>query len=72
MKKLVIFPIVPCIVPDIENGKINQITPGAKVTHGQMIKIDCKHQYEQPNNVSISICNNGTWTQLPKCVPGLY
>lgn len=42
------------------------------MTHGQMIKIDCKHQYEQPNNVSISICNNGTWTQLPKCVPGLY
>ncbi|CAG4983211.1 unnamed protein product [Parnassius apollo] len=36
---------------------------------GDVILVDCEKNYEFPsNNVAVN-CNNGTWTQIPRCQP---
>ncbi len=61
----------PCIVPELDNGRVNFFPTGQKVSHGQVIKVDCKPQYELHYNTTDAFCHNGTWTHVPQCVPGL-
>ncbi|CAH2250497.1 jg9593 [Pararge aegeria aegeria] len=39
------------------------------VQHGEMIMVDCEKNYEFPSNIVTVSCNNGTWTQIPRCQP---
>ncbi|XP_015785992.1 sushi, von Willebrand factor type A, EGF and pentraxin domain-containing protein 1-like isoform X2 [Tetranychus urticae] len=59
----------PCIVPDIINGRINNVAPGSRVAHGTAINATCKPQYELSSSSSPFLCNNDTWTHIPKCIP---
>ncbi|XP_053201311.1 uncharacterized protein LOC128386317 isoform X2 [Panonychus citri] len=59
----------PCLVPDIINGRINNIAPGSRVPHGTIINATCKPQYELSSTASPFLCNNGSWTHIPKCIP---
>lgn len=36
---------------------------------GEMIVVDCEKNYEFPSNNVAVTCNNGTWTQIPRCQP---
>lgn len=63
--------LAPCVVPLIENGRINSAAAGSKLPHGSTIEAICKPQYESAiSNTTVSMCNNGTWTVIPFCVPG--
>lgn len=62
--------LAPCLVPDITNGRINNVAPGVTVPHGTIINATCKPQYELSYTASPSRCNNETWTHVPKCIPG--
>ncbi|XP_073962964.1 uncharacterized protein [Choristoneura fumiferana] len=39
------------------------------VQHGEIILVDCEKNYEFPSNNAAVTCNNGTWTQIPRCTP---
>ena len=62
--------MAPCIVPEVEHGRVNGVSPGQRVTHSTEISVDCKAQFELTYNTTGAICNNGTWTHVPHCVPG--
>lgn len=65
--------LAPCVVPLIENGRINSAAAGSKLPHGSTIEAICKPQYESAiSNTTVSMCNNGTWTVIPFCVPGKF
>ncbi|CAG2114848.1 unnamed protein product, partial [Medioppia subpectinata] len=59
----------PCLVPEVENGRVNLFPVNQMVSHGQVIKVDCKPQYELHYNTTEAICNNSSWTHVPHCVP---
>lgn len=40
------------------------------VPHGEQLLVQCEPRYEFLNNGTPVLCNNGTWTQIPKCQPG--
>ncbi|XP_055680814.1 uncharacterized protein LOC129788622 isoform X2 [Lutzomyia longipalpis] len=49
-------------------------TPGigsiSKVQHGTILEVMCDEHYEFPiSSLSPPICNNGTWSVIPRCVP---
>lgn len=39
------------------------------VQHGEALTVDCDPQYEFLASLQPVTCNNGTWTQIPKCEP---
>ncbi|XP_023215881.1 sushi, von Willebrand factor type A, EGF and pentraxin domain-containing protein 1-like isoform X1 [Centruroides sculpturatus] len=61
--------LAPCTVPEIDYGRVNEMAPGSKVNHGENITVDCIPHYDLRYNVTPAICNNGTWTHKPTCVP---
>ncbi|XP_072947913.1 sushi, von Willebrand factor type A, EGF and pentraxin domain-containing protein 1 [Epargyreus clarus] len=77
--------LAPCVVPHVSQGKVvlmenrtggndthehTQIVGSSSmVQHGDMIVVDCEKNYEFPSNNLAVICNNGTWTQIPRCQP---
>ena len=63
--------IAPCLVPEVENGRVNLFPVNQMVSHGQIIKVDCKPQYELHYNTTEAVCNNSSWTHVPQCVPGI-
>lgn len=76
----------PCVVPKIVNGTVKPRgvignysddvvgaigADGAQtVPHGEQLLVRCEPRYEFLNNGTPVQCNNGTWTQIPKCQPG--
>uniref|UniRef100_A0A914VW63 Sushi domain-containing protein n=1 Tax=Plectus sambesii TaxID=2011161 RepID=A0A914VW63_9BILA len=58
----------PCVVPTIEKGHVWHWNQSQQVLHGERIQIKCdaKHELEFPEN---PLCNNGTWSHVPRCVP---
>lgn len=64
--------MAPCLVPEVDHGRVNVVTPGNKVSHGEGIQVDCKPQYELSLNSTQAVCHNGSWTHLPRCIPGQY
>lgn len=74
--------LAPCVVPKIVNGTVwpkghgnateEQAVDadGQTVPHGEQLVVRCEPRYEFLNNGTPVLCNNGTWTQIPKCQPG--
>ncbi|XP_045540469.1 uncharacterized protein LOC106717941 [Papilio machaon] len=77
--------LAPCVVPHVSQGRVvrlenrtednttQEVTQivgsSTMVQHGEVILVDCEQNYEFPsNNVAVN-CNNGTWTQIPRCQP---
>ncbi|XP_035229458.1 sushi, von Willebrand factor type A, EGF and pentraxin domain-containing protein 1-like isoform X2 [Stegodyphus dumicola] len=61
--------LAPCIVPEMEQGNFTDYPPGARVLHGLEINITCENRYDVVHNSTPVVCNNGTWTHVPACVP---
>jgi len=62
----------PCYVPEVDHGKVIELALGSKVTHGDGIRVECISQYELSFNSTLAVCYNGSWTHLPRCIPGEY
>ncbi|XP_076316028.1 protein lev-9-like isoform X3 [Tachypleus tridentatus] len=60
--------LAPCIVPDVQNGRVNHFAPGSTIEHNQHLQVDCKPQHELVYNAMPATCRNGTWTHVPSCV----
>ncbi|CAH2056897.1 unnamed protein product, partial [Iphiclides podalirius] len=77
--------LAPCVVPHVSQGRVVRVEnktgdnktqeftqivgSSTMVQHGEVIIVDCEKNYEFPsNNVAVN-CNNGTWTQIPRCQP---
>ncbi|KAK7866166.1 hypothetical protein R5R35_001392 [Gryllus longicercus] len=39
------------------------------VPHGEKLAVECQPHYEFPGNHTPVVCNNGTWTHIPRCEP---
>ncbi|XP_060533491.1 sushi, von Willebrand factor type A, EGF and pentraxin domain-containing protein 1 isoform X2 [Cylas formicarius] len=65
----------PCVVPHVTKGRVillsrNDTAPTSTVvTHGEMLTVDCDPKFEFQWTHEKVTCNNGTWTQMPKCEP---
>lgn len=48
----------------------NDTPPLASVVpHGEALSVECESQYEFIYSQTPVTCNNGTWTQIPRCEP---
>ncbi|XP_044746690.1 complement factor H isoform X3 [Coccinella septempunctata] len=67
--------LAPCVVPHVSQGRVilvskNDTAPSSTVVvHGEELVVECDQQYEFLGSLSPVSCNNGTWTQIPKCEP---
>ncbi|KAL1513275.1 hypothetical protein ABEB36_002702 [Hypothenemus hampei] len=67
--------LAPCVIPHVNKGRVillsrNDTAPTSTVvTHGEVLTVDCDTSYEFLSIHSEVSCNNGTWTQMPKCEP---
>ncbi|XP_038218678.1 uncharacterized protein LOC119837224 isoform X1 [Zerene cesonia] len=77
--------LAPCVVPHVSQGRVvlmenktsendtqdhTQIVGSSTmVQHGEMIVVECEKDYEFPSMNAAITCNNGTWTQIPRCQP---
>ena len=59
----------PCVVPHVSHGFVRDRASGASVPHSQTIDVQCLSQFQKTHN-STPVCKNGTWSRIPKCVPG--
>ena len=59
----------PCIVPHISHGFVTDRASGSSVPHANTIDVRCLNQFQKTHN-STPICKNGTWSRIPKCIPG--
>ncbi|CAB3232406.1 unnamed protein product [Arctia plantaginis] len=50
-------------------GNTQIVGSSTMVQHGDIIIVDCEKNYEFPSNNAAVTCNNGTWTQIPRCQP---
>jgi hypothetical protein len=48
----------------VANGHV-----GEKVTHGEILEITCTANYEVRSDGEDIVCNNGSWSKVPKCFP---
>ncbi|XP_025833136.1 sushi, von Willebrand factor type A, EGF and pentraxin domain-containing protein 1 isoform X2 [Agrilus planipennis] len=67
--------LAPCVVPQVSHGQVIMVsrndTPTAStlVKDGESLTVDCEENYEFPDMHLSVVCNNGTWTHIPSCVP---
>lgn len=68
--------LAPCIVPKIQKGHVavatranDKINNVSVVEHGEKLVVICQTNYEFPSYRMPVICNNGTWTNIPRCKP---
>ncbi|XP_060807330.1 uncharacterized protein LOC106139408, partial [Amyelois transitella] len=54
---------------DTNEGNTQIVGSSSMVQHGEIIYVDCEKDYEFPSNNAAVTCNNGTWTQIPRCQP---
>ncbi|XP_049879785.1 uncharacterized protein LOC126376459 isoform X2 [Pectinophora gossypiella] len=50
-------------------GNTQIVGSSSMVQHGEVIIVDCEENYEFPSTNAAVTCNNGTWTQIPRCQP---
>ena len=58
----------PCVVPHISHGFVVDRASGSSIGHNQSISVQCLSQFQPTSNFT-TICNNGTWSSVPKCIP---
>ena len=63
--------LAPCIVPEIDNGRMEGMAVGNTLEHGAVVAINCSRDYEASSYEDIT-CNNGTWSSVPKCIPARW
>jgi len=56
-------------VPHISHGFVTDRSSGSSVPHTHTIDVGCLSQFQKTHN-STPICKNGTWSRIPKCIPG--
>lgn len=61
----------PCLVPEIEQGRVDNAAPGHFIAHEKKIAFTCKPNYEPMYERPPPVCQNGTWTFIPKCIPSM-
>ncbi|XP_017775518.1 PREDICTED: CUB and sushi domain-containing protein 3 isoform X2 [Nicrophorus vespilloides] len=66
--------LAPCVVPQVSQGKVTLVSKNVSmnstvVQHGESLTVECDAQYEFFGSYAPVTCNNGTWTQIPKCQP---
>lgn len=60
---------------DTSNATISKVAPGYSVKHGTMLQVTCDKNFElddqmsPDNTIQSPMCNNGTWSFVPKCKP---
>ena len=59
----------PCVVPHISHGFVADRASGSSVPHTHTIDVGCLSQFQKTHN-STPVCKNGTWSRIPKCIPG--
>lgn len=64
--------IAPCSIPQIINGMVENLPPRTKIQHGQPINVTCITNYDLAYQSNPIVCYNGSWSQSPTCVPGLF
>ena len=47
-----------------ELKRVSLLVPG----HNQSVTVSCVPQFQPSHNSSL-VCNNGTWSTVPKCIP---
>lgn len=63
------------MVPQVSQGRVllvsenSTVAPSTVVQHGEELRVECDRQYEFLNSFNPVVCNNGTWTNIPKCEP---
>ena len=71
-KNCLLFKILaPCVVPHISHGFVADRASGSSVPHTQTIDVRCLSQFQKTHN-STPVCKNGTWSPIPKCIPGEF
>ena len=63
--------LAPCVVPHISHGFVADRASGSSVPHTQTIDVRCLSQFQKTHN-STPVCKNGTWSRIPKCIPGIH
>ncbi|GLH01645.1 CSON007528 protein, partial [Gryllus bimaculatus] len=76
--------LAPCVVPGVKQGSVHLLSAAAGdkeaarepikelpmvVPHGEKLAVECQPHYEFPGNHTPVVCNNGTWTHIPRCEP---
>ncbi|XP_066142350.1 sushi, von Willebrand factor type A, EGF and pentraxin domain-containing protein 1 [Euwallacea fornicatus] len=67
--------LAPCVIPHVSKGRVillsrNDTAPTSTVVaHGEQLTVECEAKYEFLWSHEDVSCNNGTWTQIPKCDP---
>ncbi|KAF5269827.1 hypothetical protein FQR65_LT05873 [Abscondita terminalis] len=67
--------LAPCVVPQVSQGRISLISQNTSgpsstvVQDGEALTVHCDPLYEFSLNDAPVVCNNGTWTNIPKCQP---
>jgi hypothetical protein len=75
------FFVAPCVVPHIQQSSLVLLTHSSNrsvvdsthvVQHGEKLIVECEASYEflAGNNTPVE-CDNGTWTHIPTCEPGM-
>ncbi|KAF6197722.1 hypothetical protein GE061_008688, partial [Apolygus lucorum] len=63
--------LAPCVIPKVDQGRVIFESNSSlnQIPHGQHLEIQCESRYE-PNTMDAPlVCNNGTWSHMPKCLP---
>nr|XP_014289884.1 sushi, von Willebrand factor type A, EGF and pentraxin domain-containing protein 1 isoform X2 [Halyomorpha halys] len=64
--------LASCVVPAVAQGRILLEANGSMdplvVPHGHQLSVQCEQRYE-PAAESPIVCNNGSWSQIPRCQP---
>ena len=68
-QQIEIYFTAPCIVPHISHGFVSDRASGSSVPHANTIDVRCLSQFQKTHN-STPVCKNGTWSRIPKCIPG--
>lgn len=69
IKMVFLLLLAPCVVPHISHGYVADRASGSSVPHTHTIDVGCLSQFQKTHN-STPICKNGTWSRIPKCIPG--
>lgn len=52
------------------NSSAHVMSEPVLVDHGKELILQCEQRYEANTSDSPVVCNNGSWTQIPRCIPG--
>ncbi|XP_073987217.1 hig-anchoring scaffold protein isoform X2 [Rhodnius prolixus] len=71
--------LAPCVVPVVAQGRVSinaemnssahVMSEPVLVDHGKELILQCEQRYEANTSDSPVVCNNGSWTQIPRCIP---